>query len=76
MQVNYLCHERKLTRTRAPVYEGRGIITTANFKGGVGKSTIAVHLAVWLYEKGRHVILVDADMQQSTSRWIKTSVPR
>jgi chromosome partitioning protein len=52
------------------------IITTANSKGGVGKSTIAVHLAVWLHEKGQHVILVDADMQQSSSRWIKDAVPQ
>jgi chromosome partitioning protein len=29
----------------------------ANPKGGVGKSTLAVHLAIWLGEKGRRTAL-------------------
>ena len=51
------------------------IITAANSKGGVGKSTLAVHLAVWLHDQGEHVILVDTDMQQSSSRWINVAAP-
>lgn len=42
-----------------------------NSKGGVGKTTIAVHLAAWLAKKGRKVVFVDADPQCSASQWIK-----
>ncbi|MBL9081841.1 MAG: ParA family protein [Planctomycetales bacterium] len=44
------------------------IITIANSKGGVGKSTLAVHLAAWLHEHGHSVTLADCDTQQSSSR--------
>ncbi len=47
-----------------------------NSKGGVGKTTIAVHLAVWLSRKKRRVVFIDADPQQSASAWVqKLSVP-
>ena len=42
-----------------------------NSKGGVGKTTIAVHLAAWLVKKKRSVIFIDADPQSSASQWIK-----
>jgi chromosome partitioning protein len=42
-----------------------------NSKGGVGKSTLAVHSAVWLLEKGMRVALVDADVQGSSSVWLR-----
>lgn len=42
-----------------------------NSKGGVGKTTIAVHLAAFLSAKKRSVIFIDADPQQSASAWIK-----
>jgi chromosome partitioning protein len=45
-------------------------ITVANSKGGVGKSTLAVHLAVWLFDQGAKVALLDLDKQCSSSRWI------
>jgi chromosome partitioning protein len=51
------------------------IIVIANSKGGVGKSTIAVHLAAWLHEQGRSVILADCDTQHSSSDWVKEAVP-
>ena len=51
------------------------VIVLANPKGGVGKSTLAVHLAVWLYERGRSVILADCDAQRSSSDWIKEAAP-
>src|SRR5580698_3080321 len=51
------------------------IIAIANSKGGVGKSTIAVHLAVWLKEAGHSVILADCDMQHSSSEWLKEAAP-
>ncbi len=39
------------------------IITLLNEKGGVGKTTLAVHLAAGLAIKGWRVLLVDADAQ-------------
>jgi chromosome partitioning protein len=51
------------------------IITIANNKGGVGKSTLAVHLAAWLHEQGHRVTLADCDTQQSSSVWIREAVP-
>lgn len=51
------------------------IITIANSKGGVGKSTLAVHLAAWLHEQGHSVTLADCDTQQSSSEWIHEAIP-
>jgi chromosome partitioning protein len=51
------------------------IITIANSKGGVGKSTIAVHLAAWLHHNGHRVTLADCDTQQSSSEWIREAAP-
>lgn len=51
------------------------ILVIANSKGGVGKSTIAVHLAVWLKEQGHSVILADCDTQHSSSEWLKEAEP-
>jgi chromosome partitioning protein len=47
------------------------IIALVNTKGGVGKPTIAVHLAVALFDAGHAVALVDADMQRSSSEWLQ-----
>ena len=52
------------------------IIVVANSKGGVGKSTVAVHLAAWLHEQGHCVILADCDSQQSSSEWIREAAPQ
>jgi chromosome partitioning protein len=51
------------------------IIVIANSKGGVGKSTLAVHLAAWLAEQGHSVTLADCDTQQSSSEWIREACP-
>ncbi|MEO1526588.1 MAG: ParA family protein [Planctomycetota bacterium] len=51
------------------------IIAVANTKGGVGKSTTAVHLAAWLYEQGHSVLLADCDTQHSSSEWIQEACP-
>lgn len=51
------------------------IIVIANSKGGVGKSTLAVHLASWLREQEHRVTLADCDSQQSSSEWISEADP-
>src|SRR5919202_969873 len=53
----------------------RMIIVVANSKGGVGKSTLAVHLAAWLHEQGHTVTLADCDTQHSSSDWAAEAVP-
>lgn len=44
------------------------IITVANRKGGVGKTTLATNLAVTLSKRGK-VLLVDGDEQKSAWNW-------
>jgi len=51
------------------------IIVVANSKGGVGKSTLAVHLASWLAGQGHRVTLADCDTQQSSSEWVREAAP-
>ena len=46
------------------------LIAVLNQKGGVGKSTTAVHLARWLQLQGRAVHLADLDPQQTSSVWL------
>lgn len=52
------------------------IIAVASMKGGVGKSTMAVHLAAWLSEQGHRVTLADLDSQASSSQWIREAAPQ
>ena len=51
---------------RAPT-DQCGVIAVQNFKGGVGKSTIAVHLAQYLAIQGYRVCLIDCDSQGSAT---------
>jgi chromosome partitioning protein len=44
-------------------------ILVASSKGGVGKTTIATHLAAQSALDGRRTVLVDADPQGSSTRW-------
>ncbi len=56
------------------------IISLLNQKGGVGKTTLAIHIAVAFTKKKLRVLLVDADPQGSSMDWSairesKTSLP-
>ncbi|TWH09994.1 ParA family protein [Pseudoxanthomonas taiwanensis] len=44
-------------------------ILVAGSKGGVGKTTIATHLAAHAALQGRRTVLADADPQGSATRW-------
>lgn len=44
-------------------------VLVASSKGGVGKTTIATHLAAQAALDGLHTALVDADPQRSSTRW-------
>lgn len=45
------------------------IITIGSNKGGTGKTTTAINIAVALASKKKDICLVDADFQRSSSRW-------
>jgi len=46
------------------------IVALANQKGGVGKTSLTVHLGVYLAQQGRRVVVVDADPQGNTTSWL------
>ena len=46
------------------------ILLTGGEKGGTGKSTIAVNLAVWLAHQGVDVLLIDTDRQRTASHFV------
>ena len=45
------------------------ILSLLNQKGGVGKTTLAVHISTALAQQGARVLLVDADPQASALDW-------
>ncbi|MBY0356170.1 MAG: ParA family protein [Rickettsiales bacterium] len=48
---------------------GQKVITVAQQKGGAGKTTVAVHLAVALSQRGFRVGVIDVDPQGSLTHW-------
>lgn len=52
------------------------VIVLASPKGGVGKSTCAVLLAIGFARMGAEVILIDADPNESLSQWVQFGLPK
>ncbi|HEY8356082.1 MAG TPA: ParA family protein [Ramlibacter sp.] len=52
------------------------VVVVANPKGGVGKSTIATNIAGYYASVGHHVMLGDADRQQSSRLWLGLRPPQ
>jgi chromosome partitioning protein len=50
-------------------------IVVSNLKGGVGKSTVACHLAYHFAEKGKRVAFINADTQVNSSKALKKVFP-
>ena len=44
------------------------VITFANIKGGVGKTTLSYNYGAYLANKGNKVLMLDLDQQSSLSR--------
>ncbi len=45
------------------------IITVVSYKGGVGKSTTAAHIAAYLQHQQGSTVLVDGDRNRSVTKW-------
>src|SRR5829696_7457100 len=63
------------TRT-SPIVLAKMIITVASFKGGVGKTVTAVHLAAYLRSLGEPTVLVDGDPNRSATGWAQRGAGR
>jgi chromosome partitioning protein len=65
--------KRSIAKHIKSLRDGLPIITVANFKGGVGKSTMVANLAAFYDQAGLRVLLIDFDYQGSlTDAVIKT----
>jgi chromosome partitioning protein len=61
--------QQKVAHRPALLNTAAMILTVGHEKGGCGKTTTATNLAVWLALRGRDVLLVDADRQNSATHW-------
>jgi chromosome partitioning protein len=74
---NLACWARNMLARKSSLRYGRHMMLVfANTKGGVGKSTLAVHLAVWLHDRGFKTALLDGDKQRSSSEWLAEAEPK
>src|SRR4029453_10798437 len=48
---------------------GMRTIALINQKGGVGKTTVALHLAAAFWQHGRNTLILDLDPQASAAEW-------
>lgn len=71
----HVCKKESLLSYKQTCILACVIISTTNQKGGVGKTTIAVHCAAWLVENGVRVAVVDADVQSSSTEWLREAYP-
>ena len=47
------------------------VISFANQKGGTGKTTLGINLAVLWSNSGYRVAVIDADKQKSLTNWLE-----
>src|SRR5215469_9369632 len=47
------------------------VVVMLGMKGGTGKSTVAIHLAVAASQAKRRVMLLDTDPQATATRWTR-----
>src|SRR3712207_2118619 len=47
------------------------IITVVSYKGGVGKSTTAAHIAAYLHQQHGSTVLIDGDRNRSVTKWTR-----
>jgi chromosome partitioning protein len=66
-QINEIRETLGLRPWRNPATDPAKIIAVANFKGGVAKTSVAVHLAQYAARKGLRTLLVDLDAQGSAT---------
>jgi chromosome partitioning protein len=51
--------------------KNHNVLLLLGMKGGTGKSTVAIHLAVAAAQAGRRVMLVDTDPQATSMAWAR-----
>lgn len=63
-------------QSQKPVSQGARVVTVTSGKGGVGKSNVAVNMAVWLRKMGKRVIIFDADLGLANVEVMFGAVPQ
>ena len=75
-QAQQLRNVMKQNMTNAPMLNNARVVTITSGKGGVGKSTVSVNLAVWLRKMGKRVIIFDADFGLANVEVMFGAVPQ